>query len=237
MTSQWMLFVLLLWYGHRAKVSALSIKSTLLSSTLNKINGDTSGVTTETSTPELGKDSSGADILVKSAQELQEEESLISVWPGAAGATALRQVQFLASSASENPDAMGESQFSLATRRQNRMQMYTPKQEKRASTDGASLVSTTKNLWRRRRERKERQRLKKLKNSVDPMGEGAGVFNNAEFSPVAKKEGVTKLKRSDLDVSSSDKREEQVWTALANLELDSKYPRIEIVSKYLKTAY
>ena len=64
--------------------------------------------------------------------------------------------------------------------------------------------------------------MKKLKNSVDPMGEGAGVFNNAEYSPVAKKEGVTKLKRSDLDVSSSDKREEQVWTALANLELDSK---------------
>ncbi|KAL3934877.1 MAG: hypothetical protein SGARI_003200 [Bacillariaceae sp.] len=199
--------------------------TSVLSSALNKVNDDNKGVTTppsstETIIPELTKDASGADILVQSAQELQEAESLISVWPGAAGATALRQVQFLASSASENTDAMDESLFSLATRRSNRMQTYTPKQARQSSTDGASLVSTTKNLWRRRRERRERLRLNQLKHSVDPMGEGAGVFNNAEFSPVAKKEGVSKLKRSDLEVSSSDKREEQVWTALANLELD-----------------
>jgi hypothetical protein len=203
---------------------------------MNRVNGDTSGITSSPSsgtfTPELkNKGSAGADILVKSAQELQEEQSLISVWPGAAGATALRQVQFLASSASENTDAMDESQFSLATRRQNRIQTYIPKQKSDSeATNGSSLVSNTKNIFRRRRERKERQRLKQLKNSVDPVGEGGGVFNNAEFNTVAKKAEISKLKRSDLEVSSSDKREEQVWTALANLELDSEYKTMNHVN-------
>lgn len=178
----------------------------LLSSTMARINGDsgsptvTTPLSSETFTPQ------SAETLPKvSPQELQEEMSLINYWPGEAGATALRQVQFLASKASESADAMAESQYSLATRRRNRMQ----------STNNSGSRSTD-NFRAPPRQQNRRRR-----KSIDPKGEGGGVFNNAEYNTVAKEAKVNKLKRSDLEVSSTDRREEQVWTALANLELDS----------------
>ena len=99
---------------------------------------------------------------------------------------------------------MAESQFSLATRRKNRMQ------SNRNDNSGTDMFRA-----------KPRQRRRKRNSSDDPVGEGGGVFNNAEYNTVAKEAKVAKLKRSDLEVSSTDRREEQVWTALANLELDS----------------
>jgi hypothetical protein len=178
-------------------VSSLTMKSPslLLSSTLTRINGDNTATTTiQSTTNDNYDDNVGGDV--------------IGTWPSAAGATALRQVQFLASKVSESTDAMDESKFSLAMRRQNRMQ---------SSNLGGKNNSMTK-----RRQRIEREKAKKERNSLDPVGEGGGVFNSEKYNEVAKKADKAKLKRSDLEVSSSDRREEQVWTALANLELDSK---------------
>jgi hypothetical protein len=137
-----------------------------------------------------------------SLQEVQDDFPLLNLWSGEAGATALRQVQFLASTASESTYAKDESQFSLATRRKNRMQI--------------NKNDRNNNMVRTKARRKQRKR-----NNGDPVGEGGGVFNKAEFNTLAKEANVSNLKRSDLEVSSTDKREEQVWTALANLELDS----------------
>ena len=127
----------LLWWNHFEAAYSLSLRSpALLSSTLTRINGETkvngdsaatttgegasavtSSLSSETFTPQSAETNTNI-----APQELQEEASLINLWPGEAGATALRQVQFLASKASESTDAMDESQFSLATRRRNRMQ-------------------------------------------------------------------------------------------------------------------
>ena len=184
-------------------VSSLTIKSPslLLSSTLTRINGDNTSGTTTTAAKNQDDDNDDTD-------DDDQEGNIIGMWPSAAGATALRQVQFLASKVSESTDAMDESKFSLAMRRQNRMQSPNP---------GRKTNSMTK-----RRQRKAREEANRERNSVDPVGEGGGVFNSEKYNEVAKKADKSKLKRSDLEVSSSDRREEQVWTALANLELDSK---------------
>jgi hypothetical protein len=129
------------------------------------------------------------------------------MWPGAAGATALQQVQFLASKVSESNNAMDESKYSLRRRRQIRMQ---------------SANDKNSNTPFNQRRKKANNKKNSQTNANDPVGQGGGVFNNAEFNTVAQKADTSKLKRSDLEVSSSDQREEQVWTALANLELDSK---------------
>ncbi len=151
--------------------------------------------------------------ITSSPQQQQQqkgvEESFISIWPGAAGATALRQVQFLASTASNSAEAMDESQYSLATRRKNQL---TPE----AAANTQRMTNRYIDVQKVFRTRRRQQNAK----SKDP---GGGIFNNAEFNTLAQKADVTKLKRSDLEVRSTDKREEQVWTALANLELDSEY--------------
>lgn len=225
MTTTGMLVATILWCG-RFQASSLSLRPSLLfSSTLNRINGDvslngdaningdtssstafTSPLSSETFTCQSAE---ATTTLIVSPQELEEEASLIDFWPGEAGATALRQVQFLASSASESTDAMNESKYSLATRRRKRMQVE----------NTAASRSVTDYFQAKPSQRQERRR--RQRNSEDPFGEGGGVFNSADFNSLAKDAKVSKLKRSDLQVSFTDEREEQVWTALANLELDS----------------
>ena len=99
-------------------VSSLTIRSPslLLSSTLTRINGDNTSGTATTATAKNQDDDN-----IDDTDEDDQEGNFIGMWPSAAGATALRQVQFLASKVSESTDAMDESKFSLAMRRQNRM--------------------------------------------------------------------------------------------------------------------
>lgn len=56
-------------------------------------------------------------------------------------------------------------------------------------------------------------------------GIGGLVYNNPEFNRGVRNEETTaesSILSPNLEISTSAKREEQVWTALANLELDSK---------------
>lgn len=229
------LLILLSCSDSITNVQSLSLRpSILFSSMLNRINGDvsvdgdtsdiSSPLSAETFTPEIDEIEKDDTSFVLSpflaTTEQQPQGNLIRIWSGAAGAAALRQVQFLASKASESTDAMEESKFSLAKRRRLRMMSRSAPPPNANMNDDQT---NSQNLfWK---DNTKRRRKPKYLDGVDPVGEGGGIFNNAEFNTLAQKAAVSKLKRSDLAVSSSDKREEQVWTALANLELDSKYTK------------
>lgn len=63
------------------------------------------------------------------------------------------------------------------------------------------------------------------------QGIGGVVYNNPEYNRGVVKydnEGGTSILNPTLEISMNAKREEQVWTALANLELDSKLCVISI---------
>jgi hypothetical protein len=63
----------------------------------------------------------------------------------------------------------------------------------------------------------------KKDDNVNVAGTGGVVYNNANFNKGAQKTGSTAdLLRPNLEVTPKSMREEQVWTALASLELDSK---------------
>lgn len=56
------------------------------------------------------------------------------------------------------------------------------------------------------------------------QGTGGVVYNNPEYNSGMSREQTadSSILRPNLEIESNAKREEQVWTALANLELDSK---------------
>ena len=59
---------------------------------------------------------------------------------------------------------------------------------------------------------------------VNVAGTGGVVYNNANFNKGVQNLGRTSnIPRPNTQVTSNSKREDQVWTALANLELDSKF--------------
>lgn len=61
---------------------------------------------------------------------------------------------------------------------------------------------------------------------VNVAGTGGVVYNNPEFNKGVQKSGdKSTILQPALEVSPRSKRQEQVWTALANLELDSKIRR------------
>lgn len=59
------------------------------------------------------------------------------------------------------------------------------------------------------------------KDSMKVAGTGGVLFNNANFNQSKQKTG-SDLLRPDFEISSNAKREDQVWKALANLEVDSE---------------
>ena len=63
------------------------------------------------------------------------------------------------------------------------------------------------------------RQIKKWGSKVDAVGQGGGVFNNEKYNFVAREKLGSKT--SPAIKPEATKREEQVWTALANLELDS----------------
>jgi hypothetical protein len=136
-------------------------------------------------------------------------DKAVELWSGTAGATALHQVQFLASTASESTSAMDESQFSLAARQRKRMRRSS---EQRTGNNRFPPQSATED------------RESPPDSNSKPAGESGGVFNNAEYNFLARENGSDRsLQRPNSEILSMSKREEQVWTALANLEIDSKF--------------
>ena len=135
-------------------------------------------------------------------QEEDEEENIFSSLSERAGNAALDNVQMLASKVAE-------------------------------STGGSRTISSNSP---RGYLRQSKARISKS-DSATPGGTGGLVYNNKQYNTVTKEEAVgqstapstaQKPKESssiaaDLQVSPSSNKEDQVWTALANLELDSKF--------------
>ena len=59
--------------------------------------------------------------------------------------------------------------------------------------------------------------------SKSVAGTGGVVYNNVKYNKGAAASKSSSELKPDMALSPNSKREEQVWTALANLELDSKY--------------
>ena len=134
-------------------------------------------------------------------QDEADEENVFSSLSERAGNAALDNVQMLASKVAE-------------------------------STGGSRTISSNSP---RGYLRQAKARISKS-DSATPGGTGGLVYNNKQYSTINKEEGgqstaasaapTTKESSSvaaDLQVSPSSNKEDQVWTALANLELDSTF--------------
>jgi hypothetical protein len=215
-------------------IQSLSLRplSVVFSTTLEKINGSTYRDTKETEKIDVvdGNIDIDNDVyrIVNAGIESNDkkEKNIIEMWPGFAGETALRQVQAIASKVSESTDAADESKYSLDTRLRRTGVTTVPFNARSSDNDNGAGVSRSSSNGPVRRFKRRIQRAGKKQNG--------GVFNNAEYNMMARKDSDNSNSYSVVDddkssvsrpkeVSSSSKREEQVWTALANLELDSKY--------------
>eukprot|EP00537_Pseudo-nitzschia_pungens_P011271 CAMPEP_0172396042 /NCGR_PEP_ID=MMETSP1061-20121228/23207_1 /TAXON_ID=37318 /ORGANISM="Pseudo-nitzschia pungens, Strain cf. pungens" /LENGTH=633 /DNA_ID=CAMNT_0013127797 /DNA_START=219 /DNA_END=2117 /DNA_ORIENTATION=- len=160
-----------------AMALSFSVAPVLSSKVINGESSSPVAINGESSSPEV--------INGESSLDDDKNKELLS-WPGTAGDTALRQVQFLAARVSESTETSVES------------------------NDGDSMMGALK----------ERALELIPGSSVQKRRSNKGVFDNAGYNQYERDQSDRRRNNKRSKVSSSSKRNEQVWAALSNLEKD-----------------
>lgn len=127
----------------------------------------------------------------------------MSSWSMSAGDTALRQVQFLASKVAESTDTSVEANEGESLLGGLRSRVMNRKQKKPSSL--GVFNNAEYNDYTEKEQQEQQQTQSKSSAGSSSVPEQAARMNN---------------RRSRPQVSSNSKRDEQVWAALSNLELD-----------------